>query len=282
MNAISKPIEADAFSVAPTDLDLLARHDIFFETRIANTASLIETAHALRYQVYCLERRFENPEQHLGGLETDSFDKHARHGVLFHRPSQKPIGTVRMIVPRRGVTDSLPIMSLLRHDDLDLADYVDMDRTVEVSRFAISKEFRRRRTDQFEEAPGVGVRLNRSNAMREANLACLSLIQFLVRQSAAEGTRYWAAVMEPRLLRMLAGMGIRFTSIGSLVLHHGLRQPCYCHVPTMLEDVRLEHPEYWNVLTNGGVLQSAFDAATVPVPVHRPNPPHRLALVAPT
>jgi N-acyl amino acid synthase of PEP-CTERM/exosortase system len=280
MNAVSKPIEADAFSVAPAELDLLARHDLFFETRIANTTALIETAHALRYQVYCLERRFENPEQHLGGLETDSFDKHAKHGVLFHRPSQKAIGTVRMIAPRCGVTDSLPIMSLLRHDDLELGDYVDMERTVEVSRFAISKEFRRRRTDQFEDVPGV--RLNRSNGIREANLACLSLIQFLVRQSVAEGTLYWAAVMEPRLLRMLAGMGIRFTSIGSLVLHHGLRQPCYCHVPTMLEEVRLDHPEYWNVLTNGGALQTALDDAAIRVPAHRPNPPHRLALVAPT
>ena len=251
MSAVARPKANEPFDIpsaaAPDATPLLARHDLFFETRFADTAPLIETAQALRYQVYCLERRFENPQQHLGGLETDSFDKHARHGVLFHRPSQKSIGTVRMIAPRSGVTDSLPIMALLRHDDLDLGDYVEMERTVEISRFAISKEFRRRHTDHFED-----VRPNRADAQRQANLASLSLIQFLVRQSAAEGILYWAAVMEPRLLRLLAGMGIRFTSIGSLILHHGLRQPCYCHVPTMLEQVRLEHPDYWNILTNGG------------------------------
>ena len=254
----SKANEAFDFSSAD-DTGLLAWHDLFFETRIADTASLIETAHALRYQVYCLERRFENPQHHLGGLETDAFDRHARHGVLFHRPSQKAIGTVRMIAPRRGVTDSLPVMSLLRHDDLDLADFVDLDRAVEISRFAISREFRRRRTDLFDEIPP-----DRGDLLRQANLASLSLIQFLVRQSAAGGIAYWVAVMEPRLLRMLAGMGIRFTSIGSLVLHHGLRQPCYCHVPAMLENVRLEHPHYWNVLTNGG---EGFDG-----PPHRTKP----------
>jgi N-acyl amino acid synthase of PEP-CTERM/exosortase system len=250
MSAVARSKASAAFDFAPADaaddLSLLARHDLFFETRTANTAALIETAQALRYQVYCLERRFENPQQHLGGLETDTFDRHARHGVLFHRPSQKPIGTVRMIAPRPGVTDSLPILSLLRHDDLDLGTYVDMARTVEISRFAISKEFRRRHGDRFENVP-----LTRADMLRQANLASLSLIQFLVRQSAADGIVYWAAVMEPRLLRMLAGMGIRFTSIGSLILHHGLRQPCYCHVPTMLEQVRREHPDYWALLANG-------------------------------
>jgi N-acyl amino acid synthase of PEP-CTERM/exosortase system len=251
MSAVARPKPNEAFdfspSGAPDTAPLLVRHDLFFETRIADSAALIATAQALRYQVYCLERRFENPEQHLGGLETDTFDRHARHGVLFHRPSLRAIGTVRMIAPRGSVTDSLPIQSLLRHDNLDLGAYVDMERTVEISRFAISKDFRRRHTDGFEDTP-----LSRADMLRQANLASLSLIQFLVRQSVADGILYWAAVMEPRLLRMLAGMGIRFTSIGSLVLHHGLRQPCYCHVPSMLEQVRREHPDYWSVLTSDG------------------------------
>ena len=286
MNAISKAIEAEAFEVAfdvaSKDLGLLARHDLFFETRVANTALLIETAHALRYQVYCLERKFENAAEHQSGLETDGFDGHAKHGVLFHRPTQKAIGTVRMIVPRRDMENGLPIMPLLRHDNLELADLVDIDHAVEISRFAISKEFRRRRTDQFENARDI--RVNRTNAVREANLACLSLIQFLIRQSAADGTLYWTAVMEPRLLRMLAGMGIRFTSIGSLVLHHGLRQPCYCHLPTMLEEVRQEHPQYWNVLTNGGELSEKFErdasAFTAPQSVQQAAAPGFAALLA--
>ncbi len=37
-----------------TELSLLARHDVYFETRAADSPDLIEAAHALRYLVYCL------------------------------------------------------------------------------------------------------------------------------------------------------------------------------------------------------------------------------------
>ena len=121
----------------------------------------------------------------------------------------------------------------------------------EVSRFAISKNFRRRATDD-KDIGGSGP--GRSERIRQGNLPCLSLIQFLVRQSKQNGLNYWVAAMEVKLLRMLHGMGIHFTAIGPQVMHHGLRQPCYCHVPTMLADVKAEQPDYWNVITDGGML----------------------------
>ena len=48
----------------PQELDLLTRHDLYFETRAAETPELVDMAHAVRYQVYCLERKFESAEQH--------------------------------------------------------------------------------------------------------------------------------------------------------------------------------------------------------------------------
>ena len=64
----------------------------------------------------------------------------------------------------------------------------------------------------------------------------------------------FVAAMEVKLLRMLHGMGIHFTAIGPQIMHHGLRQPCYCHVPTMLAVLKDEQPDYWKVITDGGVL----------------------------
>jgi N-acyl amino acid synthase of PEP-CTERM/exosortase system len=60
--------------------------------------------------------------------------------------------------------------------------------------------------------------------------------------------------MELKLLRMLHGMGIHFIAVGPQVMHHGLRQQCYCNLKRMLEDLRREQPEYWNVITDGGIL----------------------------
>ena len=137
-----------------TELSLLARHDVYFETRVADSSALIEAAHALRYQVYCLERKFENADEHSAGLEIDQFDERAIQGVLFHRPTDTAIGTVRMIVPGNCPEGRLPIAQLLRQNNIDLAKFVRIDDAVEVSRFAISKEFRRRWTDDLTAADG--------------------------------------------------------------------------------------------------------------------------------
>ena len=264
MSAIGRELPGKIFAGSTeswqTELSLLARHDVFFETRVADCPALIEAAHALRYQVYCVERKFEDAEEHFGGLETDQYDAAAIQGVLFHRPSEQAIGTVRIIQPASCGQDGLPIAQLLGENNIDLAKFVHIPDAVEVSRFAISKEFRRRWTD--ERAIAAGRPLTRLETARQANLPCLSLIQFLLRQCVEQNVLYWTAVMEGTFLRMLARMGIHFTSIGPVVFHHGYRQPCYCYLPTMLEELKFEQPDYWQVITNGGELSERLTLLT--------------------
>lgn len=228
---------------------MLAQHDRYFTTVLADSPPLLRAAHALRFQVYCLERKFENAEEHPDGLEMDNYDGHAVSGVLFHRPTGGAIGSARLILPEAGAEDSLPVMALLRPSSLDLSDYVNLAQCIEVSRFAISKEFRRRKSDQADASM-----LTRADAYRETNLAFLSLLQFVLRESVRRRMFFWTAVMEPKFLRLLARMGICYTSVGPLVMHHGIRQPCYCYLPDMLENARRVHPESWEVLTDGGAL----------------------------
>ena len=236
------------------ELGLLARHDFYFETRAANTPALINTAHALRFQVYCLERNFEKTEEHALGMEVDAFDSHSAHGLLIYRLTGEALGTVRIISPNKGSTQhNLPMINLLRDSNIDLADYIPIERTVEVSRFAISKQLRRRLTDHYN-SPGNAAPTSRLERERQGNLPCLSLLQFIVRQSLALGATHWAAVMEIKLLRMLASMGIHFQAIGPILLHHGLRQPSYGNISEVLKDIKREHYDYWSVITNAGEL----------------------------
>jgi N-acyl amino acid synthase of PEP-CTERM/exosortase system len=258
---LAKTVFANPTESWQTELSLLARHDVFFETRAADCPALVEAAHALRYQVYCVERKFEDAQEHSTGLETDQYDQGATQGVLFHRPSEQAIGTVRIIQPTKCGQDGLPIAQLLGENNIELAKFVTIPDSVEVSRFAISKEFRRRWTDERAIADGRRP-LSRLESARQANLPCLSLIQFLLRQSVDHGVLYWTAVMESTFLRMLARMGIHFTSIGPVVFHHGFRQPCYCYLPTMLEELKFEHPDYWQVITNGGELSDRLALVT--------------------
>jgi N-acyl amino acid synthase of PEP-CTERM/exosortase system len=240
----------------------LSRFDTYFSTQEATSAELINCALALRFQVYCIEREFENAAHFADRLETDALDRHSLHGLLFHRLRGDAIGTVRLILPQRN-TISLPVQRLLREMDIDLRDYFPLNQTAEVSRFAISRELRRWHSD---ESLSVEDRRAAFAAECRSNLPCLGLVQILVRMSLARGISYWSALMEPKLLRMLGTIGIQFTSIGPLISHHGIRQPSYCHVPTMLELLRSKKPAHWDIVTDGGTLlypTAAQDRASI-------------------
>jgi N-acyl amino acid synthase of PEP-CTERM/exosortase system len=168
-----------------------------------------------------------------------------------------------MILPENCAGDGLPIDQILRAGGIDLANYVQIEKCIEVSRFAISKEFRRRWTDDQMVASHP---LSPQEASRQANLAFLSLVQFVLRQSIERRVLYWTAVMEPMLLRMLDRMGIHFRSIGPVVNHHGLRQPSWSYIPTVLEELKFEHRDYWEVVTNGGELSQRM-ARLAPTPM---------------
>ena len=248
----SSPSGACTTSARLNGAELLQRYNTYFFTQTADTRGLIDTSLAIRFQVYCLERGFEDPAQHTNFLETDEFDTRATHSLIFHRPRAEAIGTARLLLPGTQA-GGLPIEGLLRENRMSAADYFPLATTAEISRFAISNAFRRRSADiqtefSFDDMPG------RRESERRGNLPCLGLIQNLLRQSVEYKITHWAAVMEPKLLRMLAGMGIRFTPVGPLISHHGIRQPSYCHLPQMLESLRRERPDYWAVVTNAGEL----------------------------
>jgi N-acyl amino acid synthase of PEP-CTERM/exosortase system len=224
-----------------------AHFDTYFSTQEANSPELIKSALALRYQVYCLEREFENADQYADRLETDALDRHSSHGLLFHKLRCEAIGTARLILPESTAVP-LPVQRLLRELDIDTFDQFPLQQTAEVSRFAISRELRRQYSD------GLGEANNEMGRECRGNLPCLGLVQILVRMSLARGISYWAALMEPKLLRMLATMGIHFSSIGPLISYHGIRQPSFCYLPTMLEQLFYRKPDHWDIVTDGGKL----------------------------
>jgi N-acyl amino acid synthase of PEP-CTERM/exosortase system len=89
-----------------------------FSVIIADEPELVEAACRLRYQVYCLERGFEPGSN---GIETDEFDRNARHVLLVHRQTGETIGTAR-VIPSSGThgVSGLPMNrvcapELLRH-----------------------------------------------------------------------------------------------------------------------------------------------------------------------
>ena len=232
---------------------LLERFDLYFETAIANTPALLNEALAIRFQVYCLETRFEDATAFPDGLERDAYDSHSVHGLLIHRLSSQAMGTVRLVLPlHKEPENSFAVQAVSGHPALRNGTAFPLHSTAEVSRFCISRSFRRRATDTlYAEGPTEPAK---AQDRRSGPLMRLGLIQGLIRMSAEHGITHWCAVMEPTLLRMLDAMAIRFRPIGPLVEHHGLRQPCSCDIGQALRAVKEEYPAFWDVLTCGGKI----------------------------
>lgn len=228
-----------------------------FEILAADTPARIRQAQQIRYQVYCIENALEpldNPE----GMETDEFDSHAVHTLLLSRETGDVLGTVRLILPLAHARESsFAVQRLLGRNALSELRALPLHSTAEISRFSISRHFRRRTMSE-------SARQDHADAMLTSNsgaLMRLGLMQAIMRMSVELGITDWCALMEPTLLRMLAAMAIRFRAMGPLVEFRGLRQPCRLNVSDMLNAVSRERPRFYDLITDGGSLGMCAAAA---------------------
>src|SRR5262249_31664916 len=129
-----------------------------------------------------------------------------------------------------------------------MGEVLPVGSTAEVSRFAISKLFRR-------QIGGEGGSAGNPHPALQARLIpnlSLALILAVTRMALAHGITHVCAVMEPALLRLLHRLGIEFTPLGPPVEYHGLRQPCFAPGVDLLEQLRAARPDYWRLITDGG------------------------------
>lgn len=209
--------------------------------------------HRVRFQVYCIDNQFEDASEHPDGFETDAYDEHAVHSVLTHRSAVNPIGTVRLVLPYgAGRRRLLPIQTLAPLLASDSVAPFPIDRTGELSRFAVVKSFR-------QHVPVAGPEAKLSPEDWRKTLLCLplGLIRACVGLLAQEGMTHVVAVMEPALLRHLSRFGIHFNKLGGLVEHHGQRQPCWADVGALLARTFSEQHDVWSYITDDGRLWPA-------------------------
>src|SRR3974377_545807 len=204
----------------PSDYD---RH---FAVVRATTPELLRMAYRLRYQVYCVENPFENPEEQIDQCETDKYDDdRSVHTLLVHRRTGEVAGASRVILPHKS--DPLPIATLLHGADLRGFAEFPIARTAEISRFAISKQFRRRCGEGRMPFITLGLMKGVFDICRDHEISHL------------------AVVMEPPLIRILRRFGLDFMPIGGLVEHHGLRQPCIARMADLIEHSRESETLLW-------------------------------------
>lgn len=225
-----------------------ALYDEYFSVVPANTPKLRDAAHALRYQVYCVEHPFENPAEQTGERERDRYDDHAEHAVLIYKPTGDVVGCVRLILPlpSRGVS-ALPIRALLAPADQAILDRTNPAKIAEISRYAVSKAFRRREGDGM--YPDVSMmELAASDVRRLVPHISLGLFRGVAQVAGDCGVDTVCAAMSPALLRLLERFGLKFDPLGPPIEYHGLRQPCIADGEALLRGLHDRHAEIGRVV----------------------------------
>ncbi len=219
---------------------------------------ILEAVYRLRYQVYVEEWGFESPDDHPEGLEKDVFDQHSIHLYACSAAEDNIIGTARIIM---GSDRPFPIE---QHFDLnDSAINAPRNKIAEISRLAISKEFRRRAIDRFifskdhshSEAQELQQTMPSSSVEGERRKCEHELIRgiylLLYRESLQVGLTHWYAVMARGLQVILGRWGIPFKQIGPEQEYHGLRAPYALSIRDLEKHLEKKNPELLKLARQG-------------------------------
>lgn len=243
--------------------DMYAAFNQFFELIHANTDALRRQVYALRYQVYVLETAFEhdsNCECGIGDngeevhLEYDEFDQRSDHYLIRHRRTGVYAATVRLILPdHEDVHFPYPIETHCPGIER-ITDHQARSSLAEISRYAVSKEFKRRVGEMGSLA---GVASNEGVYFEEEERRVLphislGLIATIIKMAKEHHIQHLYAVMEPALLRLLSRFGIVFDHIGPSVDYHGTRVPCRIRLEDMMRGIEQTSPPVWDLMSQLG------------------------------
>ena len=235
---------ADKPFVGNLDAKDLQVYSKYFAVIPATTPHLTAEAYRLRYQVYCVENQYEDPTK-ANGQEVDEYDPHSVHAVLVHRASGQVCGCVRLVLPTPRT--SLPVNKLLDRNTQQALEQFPLATTAEVSRYAVSKVFRRRSTETQYADTGF-FDLQPDEQRRLLPHITLGLMVGIARLSVIHGITHLSAVMAPPLLRLLNGFGMAFHPLGNVVDYHGRRQPCIGSCDELLSGIEGRNPGYYSFI----------------------------------
>jgi N-acyl-L-homoserine lactone synthetase len=157
----------------------------------------MDESHRLRYQVYCVERRFLNPGDYPDRRECDEFDRYSLHlGVV--DADGALLATARLV---KVNIVGLPLFRHCRLYPRELELVRDTTRVAEISRLCVSRRLRRRRIGS------VSVAINLYRAIYQA--------------SKRNGFTHWLVATEPSLQRLLASLQVPFKEVGPLTDYYG-------------------------------------------------------------
>jgi N-acyl amino acid synthase of PEP-CTERM/exosortase system len=220
---------------------LMDLHRRLFETQLARSAAQVRVAQRLRYLAYVEQKGYLDAGPYPEQRESDEHDADAVHALLISRANRRPLGSVRLILPPRP----FPIERVLASGALEGVRGFERAGAAEISRLCLLQD--------LPSVLGLGEtekhRWTSGELRRAVQLAVAGVLRGVVALTRANGVRFWCAMMSRPVLRRLRRLGIRFSPLGAPVEHFGWKQPVTAPVEQLLDCMRTERPDVWEVVT---------------------------------
>lgn len=230
-----------------------------FNVQLATSPEAINEVFEVRYQVYCIDRPFEDPNCFIDKREHDTYDPRSAHALIRHRITGDNVATVRLVMAgdQPEQTDFPMEGPCIHHMDQYAQDAFAgacREQIAEISRMAVSREFRRRLNEE-KSISGISEPAYYSdseNGKRAMPYISLGLFAGILQMSVKHGITHWMAVMEPAQLRLLKRFGVEFDHVGPVLEYHGRRRPAFTEAASLIERIRVSRPDVWSLVTDGG------------------------------
>jgi N-acyl amino acid synthase of PEP-CTERM/exosortase system len=255
--APQNPVDLNA-STIPT-LTPIEASALYFRERILEDPADFTQSFELRYEVYCREMEFLPASEYPAGIETDVYDHGSLHFGSFNTDNDI-VGTVRLV---RG--KGLHELPMDEHCDLYPGQRKRLEAItdiVEVSRLAVSRQYRRRAGDGQYGLSGLpasgGEAPSPFERRRVAYPTVLRLYRVMYHSLKREGISHIVASMETTLYRVLRALRFPFSEIGPISDYYGPVRPFYLNLSELEISLKSNRPEILHYFNHG--LASKFQS----------------------
>jgi len=192
-----------------------------FRVCFADTPFGVALHQRIRYQVFCLDKGFEDPAAFSTARETDAWDDQSAHFIVQNKKTQQWVAATRLVLPKRG--RPLPVDTLGAFDRHCLSD--PHARVSEISRFCIIRN-RMGKEPAVEGQPdpnslqawGIG-----SIGKAQQFEVTIGMIRTLVIFILKRELTYCVFLVTDAFARLLRTLGLNLRQVGPATEHRGMR-----------------------------------------------------------
>ena len=213
----------------------------------------------LRYQVYCLREKYEDPIRNPNYLEQDEYDDRSVHFIARSRITGEWLGAMRLIV---GPAQSLPVS---KFSSLHAADFshADWKRVAEASRLCtvLPRNSRSNSTAGTVGASVSGFNSHATFAALSASTITVGLIRASRRYSLQHGIVHCFFLVTDSFARLLKRLGMEIEPVGSPCQHRGWRRPYAHNFVTGYRDMEHRSPELYRTFCQANAYMHYSESA---------------------